>query len=185
MDTPRCQKVNDDLLIRKRRIMMKELEVWQFIRQSLNLEIPVVLFIVADSRGSSPGRQGFKMAVSLDGERKGSIGGGIMEYQLVKQATRLLELNRLEPFLKKQIHRTDIIENRSGMICSGEQTVIVYPLQTNDKDSVNGIFNVLMNHKSGEFSLFPEGIRFDENRSLQKPFVLKKNQDMNGSMWKR
>ncbi|MBS1568530.1 MAG: XdhC family protein, partial [Bacteroidetes bacterium] len=32
------------------------------------------------------------------------------------------------PFLKRQIHRADAPADRSGMICSGEQTVAFYPL---------------------------------------------------------
>ena len=35
-----------------------------------------MLLVVAESSGSSPGRQGYKMAVGADGGLSGSIGGG-------------------------------------------------------------------------------------------------------------
>ena len=61
------------------------MEVWEFIAEKLRSGIPVILLYVLESNGSSPGRQGFKMAVS-NGELCGSIGGGIMEYKLVETA---------------------------------------------------------------------------------------------------
>ena len=48
-----------------------------------------MLLIVAESTGSSPGRQGFKMAVAADA-LEGSIGGGIMEVNLANRARTLL-----------------------------------------------------------------------------------------------
>ena len=44
-----------------------------------------MLLVVAESSGSSPGRQGFKMIVAED-ELAGSIGGGVMEVALVELA---------------------------------------------------------------------------------------------------
>ena len=64
---------------------MKELEIWQFAAERLNRNESVMLLVVAESEGSSPGRQGFKMIVACD-EMRGSIGGGVMEIMLVSQA---------------------------------------------------------------------------------------------------
>jgi xanthine dehydrogenase accessory factor len=69
--------------------MTKELELWHFIAGRLRRDENVMLLVVAESTGSSPGRQGFKMAVTTD-ELCGSIGGGIMEVNLVNQARTLL-----------------------------------------------------------------------------------------------
>jgi hypothetical protein len=46
----------------------KDLELWQFIGDRLQQNQPVMLLVVAESSGSSPGRQGYKMAVGSDGE---------------------------------------------------------------------------------------------------------------------
>src|SRR5262249_43198879 len=120
--------------------MNKEFELWQFISDHLNRSENVMLLVVAESSGSSPGRQGYKMAVSADGGLSGSIGGGVMEISLVEQSRALLS----EPGadrgpsegipngvgvatgavnVREQIHRKNV-PNSSGMICSGKQTVI-------------------------------------------------------------
>ncbi len=63
--------------------MNKELELWQFAFEKIKHDESVMLLIVAESSGSSPGRQGFKMIVARD-DLSGSIGGGVMEVGLVK-----------------------------------------------------------------------------------------------------
>ena len=65
--------------------MNQELEIWQFAAEKLERDESVVLLLVAESSGSSPGRQGFKMIVAAD-EMCGSIGGGIMEVQMAESA---------------------------------------------------------------------------------------------------
>ncbi len=60
------------------------MQIWQFINDKLTRSTSVVLLCVLESHGSSPGRQGFKMAVAADGEISGTIGGGIMEHKLVE-----------------------------------------------------------------------------------------------------
>ena len=66
--------------------MLKDLDLWQLIINRLEAGEAVMLLVVAESSGSSPGRQGYKMGVAGDGELAGSIGGGIMEVRLVEQA---------------------------------------------------------------------------------------------------
>lgn len=98
-----------------------------------------MLLLVVESIGSSPGRAGFKALVTSGGELHGSIGGGSMEHKLVELARARLTVaagssssdpaaTAIIPFLKRQIHRADAAADRSGMICSGEQTVAFYPL---------------------------------------------------------
>lgn len=112
--------------------MQKDLPLWQFIEKHLKNRQTVMLMIVVESSGSSPGRQGFKMAVNTEGVLCGSIGGGIMEQKLVELAKDKLQKNELIPFFKKQIHRKDTPQFQSGMICSGEQTILFKPLIFND-----------------------------------------------------
>ncbi len=65
--------------------MNKELEIWRFAAEKLTRGETLALLVVAESSGSSPGRQGFKMIVSADG-MCGSIGGGVMEMRLAEAA---------------------------------------------------------------------------------------------------
>lgn len=87
------------------------------------------------------------MVVGSDGELFGSIGGGVMEVNLVERSRKILS----EPFagalnsaIQEQIHRKDS-PNSSGMICSGKQTVIFRLLTLNDVRTVNSIIESLAN----------------------------------------
>lgn len=72
--------------------MNKEFEIWQFAARVLRRNEPAALLLVAESAGSSPGRQGFKMIVA-ESEMRGSIGGGVMEQRFVEQARNQLKTN--------------------------------------------------------------------------------------------
>lgn len=85
--------------------------------------------VVIANEGSSPGRKGFKMAVTKDG-MFGTIGGGIMEHKLVEYAQSLLNKPVFEPFIKHQIHDKSAPKDQSGMICSGQQTIAFYDIDS-------------------------------------------------------
>lgn len=122
--------------------MRKELELWQFIAAHLESGLDVMLLVVAESSGSSPGRAGYKMAVAADRELCGSIGGGVMEVNLVEQCRSMLEASPASPaaFLIDQVHRKNS-SDASGMICSGRQTVVVKLLTFSDLGTVTEILN--------------------------------------------
>lgn len=96
---------------------------------------------VVDSRGSSPGRIGFNMIVNDQGEMYGSIGGGFMEHKLVELCKKELMGKDFEPFIKRQIHRPDLPQDRSGMICSGEQTIAFYAVGKNYANLLHEVLN--------------------------------------------
>ena len=62
------------------------MDTWTFILKKIKTGVPVVLIVVVDVKGSSPGKPGFKMAVAVDGTLSGSIGGGVMVYKMVDTA---------------------------------------------------------------------------------------------------
>lgn len=95
----------------------------------LRREGRAVLMVVTESTGSSPGRRGFKMWVSPT-SMNGTIGGGIMEHKWVEYARSLLSGPSFEPFSRLQIHDKSAGTDRSGMICSGRQTIAFYDVGT-------------------------------------------------------
>lgn len=107
-----------------------------FILQKLKAQQAVVLLYVLDSKGSSPGRKGFNMAVAADGVYEGTIGGGIMEVKLLELAKNKLLNGDLSVVIKQQYHDKVHTHNQSGMICSGEQTVALIPLTDKDIQTV-------------------------------------------------
>lgn len=152
---------------------MKTLKTWQLISENLRRNIPVMLLYVLESSGSSPGRQGFFMAVNEKGEMEGSIGGGIMEHKFVEMAKeRLKEQGTSEQEIKKQIHDKSASKNQSGMICSGEQTILLYPVQQKDEKQIKNLISSLDENKNGTLTLSPGGIEF-ENAVPGKDFEFK------------
>ncbi len=123
--------------------MNKELELLRFIETHLQQNQRVVLMVVVQSSGSSPGRQGFKMAVAEDGTLFGSIGGGIMEVSFVELAKS--QVSSLKSQVVEQIHQKNI-PNSSGMICSGKQTVIYYQLTFKDLKTIRKIIQRTKNN---------------------------------------
>ncbi|MEO6253779.1 MAG: XdhC family protein [Ferruginibacter sp.] len=115
------------------------MNVWEFINNKLASTKQVVLLYVLKSEGSSPGRQGFKMAVAADGTFYGTIGGGIMEHKLVEKAKSMLQQNESSVLLMRQHHDKEHANNQSGMICSGSQLNAFIPLSALDKQTVEKI----------------------------------------------
>lgn len=140
---------------------MSNIITWKMINNSLEKGIPVMLLYVLESRGSSPGRQGFFMAVNADGKMEGSIGGGIMEHKFVEMAKeRIREQAGKGQEIRKQVHDKEAAKNQSGMICSGEQTILFYPVAASDAKVIQNIIQSLEQNKNGCLQLSASGIRF-------------------------
>ena len=140
--------------------MQKILQIWQLINKSIQENIPAMLLYVLESKGSSPGRQGFFMAVTAEGEMEGSIGGGMMEHKFVELAREQLRAGSQESGVRKQVHDKSAITNQSGMICSGEQTIFLYPVKKDDAVTIQQIINSLEQNKNGSLRLSQEGLSF-------------------------
>lgn len=137
--------------------MSREIDIWNFVADRLKAGERVVLLVVAESHGSSPGRAGYKMAVAANGGLIGSIGGGVMEVKLVEQARQPLSeppgiAGGLTTELIEQDHRKNS-DHPSGMICSGHQTVLRRIIESEDIASVEIAIDALKNQRSAELRL--------------------------------
>ena len=149
--------------------MSNELQLWRFVATKLEQKEVVMLLVVTESDGSSPGRVGYKMSVAADGEILGSIGGGVMEVNLVERCRATLS----EPgaiatgfpaaTLIDQVHQKNNA-NSSGMICSGRQTVILKPITSAEADTVTSIIESLQNKLPTAFEI--SNLRF---QMVEKP----------------
>jgi xanthine dehydrogenase accessory factor len=128
---------------------------WKFILDKLLTTQQVMLLYVLDSEGSSPGRQGFKMAVAADGLFYGTIGGGIMEHKLVEKAKSMLLQNENAVLLMRQHHDKEHTNNQSGMICSGSQLNAFIPLTNTDTLTIEKIIVA----EKGSIQLSPNGLQ--------------------------
>jgi xanthine dehydrogenase accessory factor len=163
--------------------MSKELEIWEFAAERLRQNEQLMLLIVAASTGSSPGRKGFKMIVAKD-ELRGSIGGGVMEVNLVEQARALLSVapapflpeegwpkagvvgaaGASDSFVTEQVHQKNA-QNPSGMICSGKQTVIFYKLDPSHLETVFEIADALEKNEPKVLRVTPDEFRVQASAS--------------------
>ncbi len=154
-------------------------KVFPFIRERLSRDIPVMLMVVIQRNGSSPGKVGFKMAVAGDGELVGSIGGGTMEHLLVEKAKKQLKTSaEIKPYLLFQDHDPDAKTDRSGMICSGSQYVAFLSLGKTNLLLVEQICNALRTGEKAVFQLSPKGMTLTKDAQLSGPKISRvKNQD--------
>jgi len=163
-----------------------------------------MLLAVAESSGSSPGRQGYKMAVGADGELMGSIGGGVMEVNLVEQSRGILNdavtrrrgdaetlipdavvsedlpispavAGSLTSFLKPQVHQKHS-PTPSGMICSGKQTVIFRKLESVHLSSVENTIQAIKNRLQKTLVISDKEIQIVE-RHNDSDFEFEKHSD--------
>jgi xanthine dehydrogenase accessory factor len=157
----------------------KALITWQLIRKSLRQHQPVMLLYVLESHGSSPGRQGFLMAVNTVGEMAGSIGGGIMEHKFVEMAKEKLRSPLFELSIRTQYHDKNAAQNQSGMICSGDQTILLYEVKPSDVSAIQAITSCLERNKAGLLELSPSGIQFTATQPAKADFrfVMQSAQD--------
>ena len=139
---------------------MKEIQIWEFIKSHLNKNEKVILTVVLDHKKGSPGKQGFKMAVSSNGDTSGSIGGGIMEYKKIGECKEYLKKNINVSKIETVYHnkKKDVIN--SGLICSGSQTNFIFSIQKKDVKNVNRILNALKNRTPGKIIYTLKGISF-------------------------
>jgi xanthine dehydrogenase accessory factor len=158
--------------------MKRELEIWQFAAERLKRNESVMLLVVAESSGSSPGRQGFKMIVA-ENDLCGSIGGGVMEVRLVEQAKFKIQNSKFKKnaSIVEQIHQKNS-PSASGMICSGKQTVIFRRLDFNDLPVVGEIINALENHQSKTLRITNDKLQIKETEKSDSDFAFE-NQNEN------
>jgi xanthine dehydrogenase accessory factor len=138
----------------------KKLLGWRLALSSVQRGLPALLMYVLESKGSSPGRQGFFMVVTLSGEIEGSIGGGIMEHKFTEMARERLRQAEDVLAMRRQVHDKDVAKDQSGMICSGEQTVLLYSFRSGDAGVLAAIVGSLEQYGNGRLRLSPAGIDF-------------------------
>ncbi|MFT5762359.1 MAG: xanthine dehydrogenase accessory factor [Polaribacter sp.] len=140
---------------------------WQQLLTQLQQDKKVYLLTVIQNFGSSPGRKGFKMLVADDGFIFGSVGGGIMEFTLVEEVKELLNQKNKPVFFKQQIHQGNG-KDKSGMICSGEQTIVFHPLNNSNIQLIKTVLDCLQNNQQQTLNFSPAGIEFTETKISEK-----------------
>jgi xanthine dehydrogenase accessory factor len=143
---------------------MKELELWTFVKSKLEKNIPVMLLTVADSFKSSPGRAGFKLALAKDESLIGTIGGGIMEHDMLVLAGENFNEDGEKTFLKILHHNPKSPKDKSGLICGGTQAIIFSKILPEHKSKIEKQLQNTKDRKKSLMILSSAGLDFDNTR---------------------
>ena len=150
---------------------MKEFHLWNFIYHHISKNNSVILTAVVDHEDGSPGKEGFKMAVSASGDHMGSVGGGVMEYDLIKRSEELLRSKVHVNLIEKIYHSKKKNVAKSGLICSGSQTNFTFSLDKNDIKLVKSIRDYIAEYKTGKLCFSDKGIKIIKNKKNNLTYV--------------
>ena len=154
-------------------------EVWRLILDHLSRRTPVALLLVAESKGSTPGKTGFKMAVASDGKLSGTIGGGAIEHDTIEEARGLLRQRHPRARVVRKVHELQHPQT-SGMICGGRQTVVMYPCRAKDRSAIEKLLECLEAGHPGVLTFTADGIAFAEPRRKRQQFQFSRR----GGRWR-
>lgn len=143
---------------------------WQSVSRRLDAGAPVYVSLVAANTRASPGTLGAHLLVDTTGNVDGTIGGGIMERNLIAAAReRLHEQPHAPPVLQHFVHRKNTAD-ASGLICAGEQTnVNIILLPARDAESIQQFCAALGNQgeRSADLVIDGDGVRLVDTGAAQ------------------
>ena len=85
------------------------------------------LVTIVSATGSTPSGEGAKMLVKSDGSILGTVGGGSLEEQVIKQAIEVIKQGK-PGRLRVSLNAKEVEEE--GMLCGGELEVFIEPILT-------------------------------------------------------
>jgi xanthine dehydrogenase accessory factor len=150
---------------------LKDYNFWLNVISVLKSGKKSILIVVINHDGSTPGKQGFKMLISETGEQFGTIGGGIMERNVVDVCERNINENQFNIKYLRQSHYVNAPENeRSGLMCSGNQELAMFVLNTSILSDIQYIVDSYTNNNYGILELNQHGARIEKNKQLENKF---------------
>jgi len=138
---------------------MKEFHLWDFIHHNLLKNNAVILIAVVNHETGSPGKEGFKMAVSSNGDFTGSIGGGVMEYNALRECKCFFKNKTSVRKVEKLYHNRKSTSNISGLICAGSQTNFTISFEKRDLKLIENILEFIKLYKPGKIQFSSDGIK--------------------------
>ncbi|WP_111745825.1 XdhC family protein [Salinisphaera orenii] len=95
---------------------------WRVIDQRLaGGDMVFIALVVANTRGS-PGTLGARLLLDSCAHVEGTIGGGVMEANVLATGREALRERPRAPWLQRFVHRRNAGDDASGLVCAGEQT---------------------------------------------------------------
>ncbi|NMB81253.1 MAG: hypothetical protein GYA14_05495 [Ignavibacteria bacterium] len=152
---------------------MKDLKLWKFILENIRSNKRVLLTTVLESKGSSPGKSGFKIVVADDDKHIGTIGGGEMEFNLLKEC-KLLQKSKKKIMLHKKLHHSKKVKKlQSGLVCQGIQTNFTLSLDKTDSRKIEEIIKSFEKKEPSLLVLSPNGLEIQHKKQNEKHILYK------------
>ncbi|MDE0022826.1 MAG: XdhC family protein [Spirochaetaceae bacterium] len=144
---------------------------WKQVGGHLERGERVFVACVAESTRGSPGTAGAKLLAAESGELFGTVGGGMMEHRLVKQARELLRGGGAQPEKRTLVHSDTAAGEQSGMVCEGSQTNVFCVLAGDrDRATVGAIATAVGEDRPAWMAIDADGLRLVErDADLARP----------------
>jgi len=126
---------------------------------------PFVLCIVTQTQGSTPRKEGAKMVVFANGKTIGTVGGGSIEYQAIKDALDVLASGK-----PRQVFYE--LEGDLSMKCGGKVAIYFEPLRKSIKLFIFGA-----GHVGREVGSFASGLGFKVHFVDNRPAIFEEFQN--------
>ncbi len=107
---------------------------WSIVSKHLGRGERVFVARVVEHTAHSPGTTGAGLIVTQSGDVAGTIGGGVMEFNVIEEARKALDDGRFQTRIQTLHHQTRGAGDPSGLICAGRQTNL-YCLYRPDVDA--------------------------------------------------
>ncbi len=138
---------------------MRAIEFWQDVEHSLADGKCCFIAIVAKSTRHSPGTAGARMMIDESGRKSGTIGGGIMEFNLLNRAEEILKNGIFSPELQILHHQKNAKGEKSGLICGGRQSNVYALLQPQEHlESIQSLVKLLQTEGDGVLRIDSSGV---------------------------
>ncbi len=123
--------------------MPEELKVFETVVEELRRDNPVVIAMITSKEGSGPRDIGAVMAVTIDGRKIGSIGGGAVEKYILEEAHKALKDLKTRK-AKFALRRENIPEDAipTNQVCGGVVEIMLKVVRPPSRIVVVGAGNV-------------------------------------------
>ncbi len=152
---------------------------WFPLVRQLQKERRVFLALVTEHTKGSPGTTGAKMFVSESGEIFGTIGGSLMEWELIERAKEILKQKDFLPEIHTLYHRRSGEGEKSRLICGGSQTNLYYMCRPQtDRETLEKVVSFLEKDISASLYIEPEGMSVREKAVILTQPQIKLTQEL-------
>jgi xanthine dehydrogenase accessory factor len=144
---------------------------WAEVDDHLRAGHRVFLALVAQATRHSPGTPGARLLLAENGERRGTVGGGVMEHAILRRGEETLARGGWEaPRVETLEHRRGA-DSPSGMICAGEQSNLYLVCRPAEEGpAIARLRRYLETGESGLLRITPEGLEvLDEAPRPDRP----------------